>query len=44
MLYMCIQFLYALSVKLTLFACVWWWSCAWYTWAGDVDVGGSGEA
>jgi len=36
--------LYVLSVKLTLSACVWRWSCAWYTWAEDVDAGGAGEA
>jgi len=34
--------LYALSVKLTLFACDWRWS--WYTWADDVDAGGSSRA
>jgi len=43
MMYMCIQFLYALSVELTLSTCAWWWSCARYIWADDVDVGGAGE-
>jgi len=37
-LYMCIQFLYSLSIKPTLSACVWRWSCARYTWADDLDV------
>jgi len=32
--------LYALSIKLTLSACDWQWSCTRYTWANDVDVGG----
>jgi len=36
--------LYALSVKLTLSPCDWRWSCMRYTWAGDVDIGGSGGA
>jgi len=43
-LYMCIQFLYSLSIKPTLSACVWRWSCARYTWADDLDVGGAGES
>jgi len=32
------------SVKLTLFVCVWRWSCTRYTWADDVVAGGSSEA
>ena len=44
MLYMCMQMLYVLIIKLTLSACVWRWSCARYTWAEDVDAGGAGDA
>jgi len=40
---MCMLIYMFKSVKLTLFACVWQWSCVRYTWAVDVDVGGAGE-
>jgi len=44
LLYMCIQILYVLIVKLTISACVWQWSCTRYTWADVVGAGGAGEA
>jgi len=43
-MYMKLYNYYVLSVKLTLSACVWWWSCTRYTGADVVDAGGSGEA
>ena len=42
--YKCCIYICVLSVKLTLSACVWRWSCTRYTGADASDAGGSGAA